>query len=312
MQKIGIIGAGVVGQSTGKGFHRFGNDVIFYDISSKKRNSLLSEGHKVGSSISDVVSQSDISFVCVDTPTHKDGKQDISQVTSVIRPVLKALETSRKYHLIVIRSTLLPGTMRNRILSYFKTCSSLILGQDYDVCYNPEFLRQNNAFEDFLNPDRVVIGVDHKRIDSTMPLQMLYQHVSRDVIVTGYESAEMIKYVSNCFLSLKISFFNEMAEICGKIGADESVVSLGVRKDRRIGEYGTEAGRPFGGKCLPKDTKAFTEFLKTLNVEPDLLQVALDINEKMSNRHSMYPDEQSALSSSIPFNLAKKEHGISL
>jgi UDP-glucose 6-dehydrogenase len=110
LQKIGIIGAGVVGQSTGKGFHGLGNDVIFYDISSEKRNSLLSEGHKVGSSISDVISQSDISFVCVDTPTDKYGKQDISQVTSVIRPVLKAMETIRKYHLIVIRSTLLPGT----------------------------------------------------------------------------------------------------------------------------------------------------------------------------------------------------------
>jgi UDPglucose 6-dehydrogenase len=186
------------------------------------------------------------------------------------------------------------------------------LGQDYDVCYNPEFLRQNNAFEDFLKPDRVVIGVDHKRIDATIPLQILYQPISRDVIVTGYESAEMIKYVSNCFLSLKISFFNEMAEICGKIGADESVVSLGVRMDRRIGEYGTEAGRPFGGKCLPKDTKAFTEFLKTLNVEPDLLQVALDINEKMLSHQSMYPNGKSAISSSIPYNLVKKEPGISL
>ena len=312
MSKIGIIGAGIVGQSTGKGFHRLGSDVVFYDILAEKRNSLLSEGYKVGSSIYDVVSQSDISFVSVNTPTDKDGRQDLSQVMSVIHPIIKALETSRKYNLIVIRSTLLPGTMRNRILGYFKTCSNLLLGQDYDVCYNPEFLRQNNAFEDFLNPDRVVIGVDHKRKDSTIPLQQLYQPLSRDVIVTGYESAEMIKYVSNCFLSLKISFFNEMAEVCGKIGADESVVSLGVKMDKRIGEYGTEAGRPFDGKCLPKDTKAFTEFLKTLDVEPDLLQVVLDINEKVSSKHSMYHDDKDTLSSSIPYSLVKKEHGISL
>ena len=300
MNKIGIIGAGIVGQSTGKGFRRLGHDVVFYDILAQKRNSLLSEGYKVGSSISEVVSKSDISFICVNTPTDKDGRQDLSQVMSVIHPIVKALEKSKKYHLIVFRSTMLPKTMRVKVLEYFKSSSSLLLGKDYDVAYNPEFLRESSANEDFFNPDRVVIGTDPKREQSILPLLNLYKLISRDILVTDYESAEMIKYVSNCFLSLKISFFNEMAEICGKIGANEKMVSMGVRMDKRIGEYGTEAGRPFGGKCLPKDTKAFTGLLKTLNVGPDLLQVTLDINDKVSNKVSTY-DEKNVLSNSITY-----------
>ncbi len=301
MNKIGIIGAGVVGQSTGKGFQRLGHDVIFYDIMSEKRNSLLSEGYKVGSSIHDVVSKSDISFVCVNTPTDKDGIQDLSQVMSVIQPILKALETDRKYHLIVFRSTMLPKTMRNKILESFRTCSPLLIGKDYDVCYNPEFLRESSANEDFFTPDRVVIGTDPKRKDSSIPLQKLYKPLSKEILVTDYESAEMIKYVSNCFLSLKISFFNEMAEICEKIGADQKMVSVGVRMDKRIGEYGTEAGRPFGGKCLPKDTKAFTGFLKAFDVGPDLLQVTLDINDKVSKRQSMHHNGKNVISNSIAY-----------
>ncbi len=298
LNKIAIIGAGVVGQSTGKGFQRLGYDVIFYDILHEKRNSLSSEGYKVGSSIAEVVSKSDISFVCVNTPTEKDGRQDLSQVTSVIHPILKALETAKKYHLIVFRSTMLPGTMRNRLLEYFRCSSSLLFGLDYDVCYNPEFVRENSANEDFFNPDRVVIGIEGERKESAETLQKLYRPLSKDILVTDYESAEMIKYVSNCFLSLKISFFNEMAEVCEKIGANEKMVSLGVKKDKRIGEYGTKAGRPFGGKCLPKDTKAFAAFLKTLNIEPDLLQATLDINDKVS-KLPIFHDEKNVLNNSI-------------
>lgn len=304
MNKIGIIGAGVVGQSTGKGFHRLGYDVIFYDVLPEKRNSLLSEGYKVGFSIADVVSKSDISFVCVNTPTDKDGRQDLSQVISVIHPILKALETAKKYHLIVFRSTMLPGTMRKRILEYLKSSSRLLFGRDYDVFYNPEFVRENSANEDFFNPDRVVIGLEGERKESAETLQKLYRPISKDILVTDYESAEMIKYVSNCFLSLKISFFNEMAEICGRIGADEKMVSLGVKKDKRIGEYGTKAGRPFGGKCLPKDTKAFTAFLKSLNIEPDLMQVTLDINDKVSKLAICH--EENVLSNSITNSFRKR------
>ena len=299
MHKIGIIGAGVVGQSTGKGLQRFGHDVIFYDISDQKRKSLLVEGNKVGSSISEVVAKCDISFVCVDTPTNTDGKQDISQVMSAIHPILKSLETARKYHLIVIRSTLLPRTIQGRIIEYSKTNSTLLFGKDYDICYNPEFLRQNSALEDFLNPDRVVIGIDHRRKSSIEPLLKIYQPICRDIIVTNYESAEMIKYVSNCFLSLKISYFNEMAKVCNKIGADETIVSLGAKMDKRIGEYGTEAGRPFDGKCLPKDTLAFKEFIKSLNIDKDLLKVCLEINDDMSMDNKYCHDDKGLVRATV-------------
>jgi UDPglucose 6-dehydrogenase len=178
---------------------------------------------------------------------------------------------------------------------------SLKLGKDYGICYNPEFLRQHCALEDFFHPDRVVIGVGEGREEeegqgrsitttttttttttsSYMPLKHIYQQLTNDIIITSYEAAELIKYASNCFLSLKISFFNEIGMICKKLGIDDKTVNLAVSLDKRIGKYGTEAGRPFGGACLPKDTEAMASFVKKLQIKPDLVQVAADINKKI-------------------------------
>jgi UDPglucose 6-dehydrogenase len=298
MKKIGIIGSGVVGSATGKGFHRLGHDVLFYDIAKQRLLTLMEEGYQIASSVKDIIDKTDISFVCVNTPNNSIGEQDLSQLISVLYDITNALRTidrrdeqQQHPHLIVFRSTMLPGTMRSVVINYLQTnCSSSSIGRDYNVCYNPEFLRQNTAFDDFFRPDRVVIGEDGK--GASQPLKEIYQQLTENIIVTSFEAAEMIKYTSNCFLSLKISFFNEIGLVCKQMGIDDKAVSLGVSMDKRIGNYGTQFGKPFEGACLPKDTEALAGFIRNLQLNPDLLQVALDINRKMEELTSSKPPIQ--------------------
>jgi nucleotide sugar dehydrogenase len=216
----------------------------------------------------------------VNTPTH-NSEQDLSQIFSVLQKITEYLNTAQKQHLFVFRSTILPGTMRNVIVNYLQKNCKTKRGIDYDVVYNPEFLRQNSSLDDFFKPDRVIIGEDHAQLSKI--LVEIYERLTKNIIVTSFEAAELIKYASNCFLSLKISFFNEIGLICQHLGIDHKVVSLGVSLDKRIGRYGTEFGRPFDGMCLPKDTQALASFIKQNRIEPDLLEIALNINKKIED-----------------------------
>ncbi|HET6640755.1 MAG TPA: nucleotide sugar dehydrogenase [Nitrososphaeraceae archaeon] len=290
---IGIIGAGVVGGATGKGLQKLGYEVTFYDIDKSKTFSLRQEGYQVASSISELMSNSNITFVCVNTPTigsrsnlYNDNRiengsyQDLSQILSVLPEISSSISThTRRHQLLVFRSTLLPGTMRNIVVDYLERNCSKSIGKDFDVCYNPEFLRQKSALEDFFEPGRVVIGEGTKY--SSVPLVEIFGSLTRNIIITGYEEAEMIKYASNGFLALKISYFNEIAMVCKMLGIDDKTVSRGVALDRRIGTYGVIGGMPFGGACLPKDTAALTSFLRKLGIRPDLIETAVQINNEI-------------------------------
>jgi UDPglucose 6-dehydrogenase len=324
---ISIIGSGVVGTATGKGFHKMGHRVAFFDISKQRLEALVVEGYDVASSLTDAISRSDISFVCVNTPRNNHinslsknninndsisndsinheldpidedlGKhQDLSQLLSALRDIANALNgnmTSKK-HLLVFRSTMLPGTMRNVVLDYLEANCKLKRGKDYDVLYNPEFLRQHSALEDFFTPDRIVIGQESS--DSSSPLLDLYSPLTKNIILTGYEEAEMAKYASNCFLALKISYFNEIGMLCKKMGINEDLVSSAVSMDNRIGRYGTRGGRAYGGACFPKDTEAFASFARKMDIKPDLVETAININKQMDNLNSakLYVKEQLA------------------
>ncbi|TLX68733.1 MAG: UDP-glucose/GDP-mannose dehydrogenase family protein [Thaumarchaeota archaeon] len=277
---MSIIGSGVVGSATGQGFHKLGHEVIFYDISKEKIRNLKSNGYNVAIDLGDALSQTDISFVCVNTPTH-NSQQDLSQILSVLYQLANYLNTAEKHHLLVFRSTMLPGTMRSVVVNYLEKNCTKKRGVDYDVVYNPEFLRQNSALDDFFKPDRVIIGEDHNEFSKLFV--ELYQPLTKNIITTSFEAAELIKYASNCFLSLKISFFNEIGLICKHLGIDDKVVSTGVSLDKRIGKYGTEFGRPFDGMCLPKDTQALASFIKQNRIEPDLLEIVLNINKKIED-----------------------------
>jgi UDPglucose 6-dehydrogenase len=328
MHKISIIGSGVVGTATGKGFRKLGHSVIFFDVSKNRLTALNEEGYDVATSLRDAISLSEISFVCVNTPQSKprnsiennndrssnfgqnddisselieeddQGKhQDLSQLLSALRDIANVLNDSsivKKKHLLVFRSTMLPGTVRNVVIDYLDANCNLKRGKDYDILYNPEFLRQSSALEDFFTPDRIVIGQEFD--GSSSPLVDLYSPLTKNIILTGYEEAEMAKYASNCFLALKISYFNEIGMICKKMGISEEQVSSAVSMDNRIGEYGTRSGRPFGGACFPKDMKAFVSFAKKMNVKPDLIETAVNINRQMENLYSakLYVKEQIA------------------
>ena len=279
MMNISVIGAGVVGRATGMGFSELGHNVIFHDIVEERILELKEKGFKTAPNIRDAISQSDFSFICVDTPNREDGNQDLSKLIAVISEIAKTLETTKKFQLVSIRSTILPGTMKNVVLNFFDKHCSKKRGRDYDVCYNPEFLRERTALEDFKKSDRIIIGENAK--GSALPLVELYKPLTDKIVVTTFEAAEMIKYASNCFLSLKISFFNEIGIICKKLNIDEEMVSYGVSLDKRIGKYGVKAGKPFGGGCLPKDTEALATFVDKLQVNPNLPRTALAINNKV-------------------------------
>jgi UDPglucose 6-dehydrogenase len=300
---ISIIGSGVVGTATGKGFHKLGHNVTFFDISRQRLVILRNEGYDVASSLKEAIARSEICFICVNTPQNINktdanasdfveadlGKhQDLSQILYVVRDIANALNALydgkiNKKRLFVFRSTLVPGTMRNVVVDYLERNCSLRRGKDYDVFYNPEFVRQHSALEDFFTPDRVVIG--QEKIGSSY-LSDLYTPLTDKIILTGFEEAEMIKYAANCFLALKISYFNEISMICKKMGINEVQVARAVSMDNRIGAYGTNGGLPYGGSCLPKDSEAFASFAKNMNVRHDLIETAININKEMDESNS--------------------------
>jgi UDPglucose 6-dehydrogenase len=281
MVPITIIGSGVIGSATGKGFSKFGHEVCFYDISNAPLSRLNGEGYVTKHNLIEAMEKSDISFVCVNTPTLSSGEQDLSQIESAVHSISDALNKIDRKQLIVFRSTMIPGTMRKTILPLLDRLCIKKRGIDYNVYYNPEFLRQEKALEDFFKPDRVVIGEDIK--DSSTLLDQIYRPLSNNIIKTDLDSAEMIKYVSNCFLALKISFFNEIGLICKRANIDHTIVNHAVSLDRRIGEYGTRAGFPFGVACFPKDTKAFSTFMENLGIDNGLLKRVFEINDEIAN-----------------------------
>jgi UDPglucose 6-dehydrogenase len=218
--RIGIIGSGVVGQTTGKGFVEVENNVTFYDIDENKIETLKKEGFQATTNLEIIVKNSDVIFLCVPTPT-KNGKIDLSYVKSVIRDIAKISQTKRNYFLIVIKSTVVPTTTE-KMITLFEKQSGKKVGIDFGMCFNPEFLRENNAFEDFMNPDRIVIGEYDKKSGDI--LEDIYRKFNCPILRTSLRTAEMVKYANNCFYATKISFFNEIHMMCQKLGIDSNFV----------------------------------------------------------------------------------------
>ena len=280
--KLSIVGSGVTGQATGMGFIRHGHDVIFYDIVAEKLAVLNQNGYAVAESVHSAIENSDVIFICVPTPT-VNGSMDFSCVENAVLGVSEALSKSKKYRVVVIRSTVLPSTTRIKVVPLLEKHSGLKAGKDFGVSMNPEFLREKFALNDFLNPDRIVIGeYNHKSGDL---LEELYSSFNAPILRTNLDLAEMIKYASNLFLAAKISFFNEIFEICQNLSLDQELLGKAVSLDSRIGEYGVFGGRPFDGKCLPKDLIAFIDFAKANNINPKILEEVLRVNNKIASRN---------------------------
>lgn len=277
--KISIIGSGVVGKATGIGFHMHGNDVLFHDVNREKLTILKREGYKVTEDITEAVHHSIISFVCVQTPM-VNGRMDLRYLEKATIDVARALSEKEEYHIVVIRSTVLPSTTHTIIIPLLEQYSELKAKKDFGVCMNPEFLREATALHDFLNPSRIVIG--ELDTQSGNLLEKLYEPFKAPIFRVDLCTAEMIKYVANCFLATKISFFNEVYIICRKLGLDSRVISEVASLDPRIGKYGIYGGRPFGGDCLPKDLEAFIVFVREMKINPELLSATFKINKKIA------------------------------
>ncbi|MEG1794666.1 MAG: UDP-glucose/GDP-mannose dehydrogenase family protein [Rikenellaceae bacterium] len=296
--KIVVVGTGYVGLVTGACFAEVGVTVICVDVNKKKIEDLkkgilpiyepgLEEVVKKNvaagrlsftTQIEEVVEWADIIFSAVGTPSDEDGSADLKYVMDVARSVGMSMKS---YKLIVTKSTVPVGTAIKVKAAISEELEKRGLDIPFDVASNPEFLKEGAALKDFLSPDRVVIGVESERAKDLM--QRLYKPFMMNnfrVLIMDIPSAEMTKYAANAMLALRISFMNEIANLCEKVGADVTEVRRGIGSDPRIGKSFLYPGCGYGGSCFPKDVKALIHTGQENECEMTLVNAAKDVNDR--------------------------------
>lgn len=283
--RIAIIGSGVVGQATGKGFNSKGFDITFIDVNPKIVENLKNEGFNAYLA-SETIPQTDISIFTVPTPTIDDAIS-LEYLKNAAKDLGKRLATMNNYHLAVVRSTVPPGTTES-IISILEEYSGKKVGKDFGVCMNPEYLREVSSVEDFANPWIVVIGEYDKKSGNT--LEEIYRVFDCPIHHVSLTEAEMQKYVHNLYNASKITFFNEMRRIAKEIGVDaDKIFELTTKSCEGIWNhsYGTKDFGPFGGACLPKDTQAFLAWAKSEGLQADLLEATISVNKSFEDNTSL-------------------------
>ncbi|AEH25425.1 UDP-glucose dehydrogenase family protein [Pyrococcus yayanosii] len=298
--KVSVVGSGYVGLVTGMGFVKLGNEVIFVDVDERKvkminnaeppiyekgLEELMKEfrgKYRATKDYHEAVLNSDVTFIAVGTPSREDGSIDLKYVESAAKAIGEALKEKDSYHVIVVKSTVLPGTTEEVVKPLIEDHSGKKAFRDFGLAMNPEFLREGVALRDFLNPDRVVIGVQDERTKQV--LEKLYKPIKAPKLITDIKTAEMIKYASNAFLATKISFANEIGNICKKLGIDSWKVFEGVGLDHRISPHFFRTGIGWGGSCFPKDVKALIKKAEEIGEEPLILKAVLEVNERQPLR----------------------------
>ncbi|ASJ16045.1 UDP-glucose 6-dehydrogenase [Thermococcus chitonophagus] len=294
--RISIIGSGYVGLVTGIGFAKLGNDVVFVDIDEEKVRKInegvppiYEEGleelmrelrgkYRATTSYEDAILNSDVTFICVGTPSREDGSIDLKYIRSAAEGIGRALNKKDSYHLVVVKSTVVPGTTEEVVLPILEEYSGKKAPEDFGIAMNPEFLREGSALRDFFNPDRIVIGANDDKAKKI--LEELYSPLDAPKLFVDIKTAEMIKYASNAFLATKISFANEIGNICKRLGIDSWKVFEGVGLDHRISPHFFRSGIGFGGSCFPKDVKAIVRKAEELGEDPILLKAVLEVNKR--------------------------------
>lgn len=293
MKNIAVVGTGYVGLVTGVCLADFGNKVICVDNDPKKIELLkggtipfyepgLEEMVRLNTSkgrlefsldLSYGVKESEVIYLAVGTPPRPDGGVDLRDFFQAVEEIAPLIDS---YRVIVDKSTVPVGTAR-RVKKILE--GGVKKGKEFDVVSNPEFLREGSAIGDFMRPNRVVVGTGSERAFEIMaeiyrPLYLL----ETPIIRTNWETAELIKYASNAFLATKISFINEMANLCEGVGADVQVVARGMGLDGRIGTKFLHAGPGFGGSCFPKDTTALASIARENGMEARVVQATIEVN----------------------------------
>ena len=299
---ISVLGIGYVGLCTAVGFASRGYNVIASTHDAEKAakinkgvppfhepnlQNLLKEAIDSGNltclvdETEKAVLQTDLTFSAVGTPSRTDGSIDLHFIETSSHDMGKALRQKSAYHVVVIKSTVVPGTTQDLVKPILERESKKKCGTDFGLCMNPEFLRQGSAFEDTIHTDRIVIGEHDKK--SGDKLENLYKDFygkdTPPTIRTTLATAELIKYASNAMLATKISFINTIANICEKIqGADVKDVATAMGLDKRIGTLFLYAGLGYGGSCFPKDVKALIASSKAFDYTPELLESVENVN----------------------------------
>jgi UDPglucose 6-dehydrogenase len=228
------------------------------------------------------VLESDLTFVTVGTPSKSDGSIDLKFIESVAHDIGKALAQKASFHVVIVKSTVVPGTTQSVVKPIVEQESKKKCGAGFGLCMNPEFLRQGSAFQDTVNADRVVIGSFDKRSGDLLEdlYKSFYSERLPPIIRTTLSTAELIKYASNSMLATKISFINTIANMCERIpGADVEVVATAMGLDKRIGPLFLDAGLGYGGSCFPKDVKALIACSKASGYHPRLLESVEEVNK---------------------------------
>jgi GDP-mannose 6-dehydrogenase len=302
--RVSVFGLGYVGAVSAGCLARDGHDVIGVDPNQTKVD-LINRGmapiveRDIGAMIADsvksgrlratnsgdeAVAQTDLSMICVGTPSQLNGNLDLSHVRTVCEGIGRALKRKQSRHVVVVRSTMLPGSMRGVVIPALEEFSKKRAGRDFGVCNNPEFLREGTAVADYYNPPKTVVGeTDASAGDQ---LIQLYSRLGAPLIRTDVETAEMVKYTDNAWHALKVAFANEIGNICKAQGIDGHHVMDIFCQDTKLNlsPYYLKPGFAFGGSCLPKDVRALTYKARTLDLDLPVLNAILSSNERQLAR----------------------------
>jgi GDP-mannose 6-dehydrogenase len=300
--RLAVFGLGYVGCVSAACFAKEGHDVVGVDISATKvdiinsgKSPIVEAGidQLVGEMVAggrlrattdteDAVNNSDCSLVCVGTPSNANGSLDLAYVKRVCQQIGSVLEKKQDRHTVIIRSTMLPGTIESVVIPTLERYSGKEAGHDFGVCINPEFLREGTSLKDFYSPPFTLIGADEEEVAAIG--RRLYMGIDAQLLVTEIKAAEMVKYACNCFHAVKVSFANEIGNICKALGIDSHQVMDVFCQDTKLNlsPYYLKSGFAFGGSCLPKDLRAIAYKAKELDLEVPLLSSVLP-----SNRHQI-------------------------
>ena len=302
--KLSIFGLGYVGCVSAACFAKEGHLVVGVDVNIDKVNTInRGDSPIVEAGLGELLTQvvdskhlsattdsakavltTDVSLVCVGTPSNPNGSLDLRYVTRVCEEIGVALKNKSERHVVVMRSTMLPGTIENVVVPTLEKYSEKRAGKDFGVCINPEFLREGTSLKDFYAPPFTLIGADDEETAATV--RGLYSKIDAPVFVTSVKTAEMVKYVCNCFHALKVGFANEVGNVCKALSIDSHEVMQIFCQDTKLNlsSYYLKPGFAFGGSCLPKDLRAINYKARQLDVEAPILSSILPSNRQQIER----------------------------
>ena len=297
--RVSVFGLGYVGSVSAASFAADGHDVVGVDVAPEKvaavnegrspivepgLEELLRDGVdkkrlRATTSTADAVNESDLSLICVGTPSRKNGSLDLSYLVRVCEQIGDVLATKKDYHVVVVRSTVLPGTTHGQVIPALEARSGKQYGEGFGVSVNPEFLREWSALKDFRQPPLTLVG--HNHAADAAPTKALYEGIDAPLFSTSIRVAEMMKYTSNAWHAVKVVFANEIGNLCKRVGVDShEVMDIFCQDDKlNLSSYYLKPGFAFGGSCLPKDVRALQYRAREVDLELPMINAVLGSNQ---------------------------------